>query len=37
MGWIVAMMEWAAILDMIGGVTEAGRACVKLAIDLDMS
>ena len=48
MGWIVVTTEWAAILnviggvmeasraDVIGGVTEAGRTDVKLAIDLDM-
>ena len=36
MSWIVVMMEWAMILDMIGGVMEAGGAGVKLAIDSDM-
>ena len=36
MGQIVAMAEWAAILNVIGGITEAGRAGVELAIDLDM-
>ena len=36
MGWIVVMVQWAAILDMIWGITEASRAGVELAIDLDM-
>ena len=36
MGWIVVMVEWAAILDVIWGIMEAGRAGVELAIDSDM-
>ena len=29
-------MEWAAVLDMIGGIVEAGRTGVELTIDADM-
>ena len=29
-------MEWATILDMVGGVVEAGGAGVKLAVDPDV-
>ena len=37
MSWVVATVEWAAILDMIGGIAEASRTGVELTIDADMS
>ena len=36
MSWIVATMEWAAVLDMIRGIAEASRTGVELTIDADM-
>ena len=30
------MAEWAAILNVIGGIMEVGRAGVELAIDSDI-
>ena len=37
MSQVVATAEWAAILDMIGGIVEASRTGVELTIDVDMS
>ena len=37
MGWVVVMMEWATILDVIWGVVKAGGTGVKLAVDPDVS
>ena len=36
MSRVVAMAEWAAILDMIGGIAEASRTGIELTIDADM-
>ena len=36
MSWVVAMLEWAAVLDVIGGIAEASRTGVELTIDVDM-
>ena len=36
MSWIVAMTEWAVILDVIRGIVEASRTGIELTIDLDM-
>ena len=30
------MAEWAAVLDVVRGIAEAGRTGVELTIDLDM-
>ena len=37
MGWVVAMMEWATILDVIWSIAEAGGTGVKLAVDSNVS
>ena len=36
MGWIIVMMEWATVLDIIRGITKTDRTGVELTIDLDM-
>ena len=37
MGWIIVMMEWATVLDIIRGITKTSRTGVELTIDSDMS
>ena len=36
MSWVVAMMEWAAVLDMVGCIAKASRTCIELTVDSDM-
>ena len=36
MSWIVAMTEWAVVLDVIR-IVEASRTGIELTIDVDMS